>query len=107
MEPYHFRRMGNQYVMEYRWSLGILYVVGSLPYANPESVETSRSNTLAMRNMPYGTFPSQWALVSFAYVYSWCMYHVTNLINLRHLEGHNRLERIRKEHDSKACSSYI
>ena len=74
--------MGNQYVMEYHWSLGVLYVVvGYLPYANSGSVEASRSNTLAMRNMPYVTFPSKWALVSFAYVYSWCIYHVTNLIN--------------------------
>ena len=59
MVPFRFRRMGNQYVMEYRWSLGILYVVGSLPYADPGFVEMSRSNTLAMRNMPYATFPSK------------------------------------------------
>jgi hypothetical protein len=59
MEPFHFRRMGNQYVMEYRWNLGMLYVVGFLSYVDPGFVETSRSNTLAVRNMPYATFPSK------------------------------------------------
>lgn len=51
--------MGNQYVMEYRWNLGISYVVGPLPDADPGFVETSRSNTLAVGNMPYATFPSK------------------------------------------------
>jgi len=59
MEPLHFRKMSNQSVMEYRWNLGILYVVGSLPYADPGFVETSRSNTLAVKNVPYATFPSK------------------------------------------------
>ena len=49
--------MGNQYVMVYRWNLGISYVVGSPSYADPGFVETSRSNTLAVMNMPYATFP--------------------------------------------------
>jgi len=49
--------MGNQYVMEYRWNLGILYIVGSLPDADPGFVEMSRSNTLAVGNMPYATSP--------------------------------------------------
>ena len=58
MEPFRFRRMGNQYVMGYRWNLGILYVViGSLPCADPMFAETSRSNTQEVRNMPYATFP--------------------------------------------------
>ena len=51
--------MGNQYVMEYRWNLGMLDVVGSLPCADRGYVEMSRSNTLAVRNMPYATFPSK------------------------------------------------
>ena len=59
MEPFHFRRTANQYVTEYRWNLGISYVVGPLPYADPGFVEVSRSNTLAVRNMPYATFPSK------------------------------------------------
>jgi hypothetical protein len=51
--------MGNQYVMEYRWNLGMLYVVGSLPFADLGFVEMSRSNTLAVRNMRYATLPSK------------------------------------------------
>lgn len=51
--------MGNRYVMEYLWNLGILYVVGFLPYADPEFVEPSHFNTLAARNTLYATFPSK------------------------------------------------
>jgi hypothetical protein len=59
MELFHFQRTANQYVTEYRWNSGILYVVGSFPYADPGFVEASRFNTLAVGNMPYATFPSK------------------------------------------------
>ena len=59
MEAFHSHRMNYQYVTEYHWNLGGLYVVCSFRDADPAIVETSRFGTLAVRNMSYATFLSK------------------------------------------------
>src|SRR6266566_3104047 len=104
MEPFHFRRMSNQYVMEYRWNLGILYVVGSLPYADPGffrdvSFQYPGSEEYALRNTSFKVGPGQLCvcLLLGVYIFRNKQTLLTFVISI----GHYRSERIRKEHDSK------
>ena len=51
--------MNNQYATEYRWNLGILYVATFFRDVDSAIVETSRSDTLEVRNMSYAMSPSK------------------------------------------------